>query len=493
MARMACISIPQPHLQIVLHRHPEWRDTPVVVVTEDKPLGRITQVNRRAYEEGVRVGMRYATALTMQPMLRAGTVDSLDLDSLEHDLYSICNGFSPVCESASLAPGVFWIDASGIEGLFESEYRWARALVSAIHETGYGVRCAVGTTRRGTFCAAVSIKGITVFDSQREETDHTHASHLEVLPLDEIVLLRLRHLGVTTIGGFLDLPGADIRSRFGESAFALHLFLSRGDPLPLQPAETRVVCTVERRFQEGVAGTGALLAVLSPMFDTIASRANRRGLFFNRLDLDLFDEENGLRRETISPAEPTRSRDTVFRLLKLRLEAVRLETPVYRCVLSGNPVTRDVGQRLLIGSTADRDGRRAGEVFALIRAELGNDAIRVPVLKHEHDPQRRVEWITLPAGRNPFARRVSDRDRRIGEAAHDSEATPVLCRRVLEAPQPHHPRNEQTIAGPFRLTGAWWEGEVEREYRFTSRGNHEIYWSFREDDSPAVYLQGWVG
>jgi protein ImuB len=487
---MACISIPSVPLQILLNRHPEWRQTAVAVVSEDKPLGRITEVNTRAYESGVRPGMRYATALTIQPMLRAGTVDTLDVGNLEQEIHEICELFSPICESAVFATGVFWIDAAGMEHLFETEYVWARALCAAIRERGYSVRCAVGATRRGTFCNAVSTRGITLFRTEAEELECMRELRLDVLPFDALMLLRLHHLGIDTIGSFIALPAAEIRSRFGESSFSIHLFLSRGDQLPLQPKHSDVACSTEKKFQEGVAGIEALLAVTDPMFDSIAAIARRRGMYFNRIVLTLFDEEDRERIEELLPAEPTRSKHTMLRLLRIRLESVqlsaRLETAVYRCILSGDPVPRSATQQVLIGSSKDRDGKAAAEAFAVIRAELGNDAIQIPVLQEYHDPQKRVEWKVLLPGSSVKATPVES-------DFFSRDDTPVLCRRFLPTPRPYSQMRDTIIAGPYRIDGEWWDSEPGRVYRFTRTPAKEIYWSFQADSSKVGYVQGWVG
>ena len=53
MVRLACISLPRIDLQIVALRHPEWKQLPATVVTEEKPLGRITAANRAAIRHGL--------------------------------------------------------------------------------------------------------------------------------------------------------------------------------------------------------------------------------------------------------------------------------------------------------------------------------------------------------------------------------------------------------------------------------------------------------
>ena len=67
MDRMACIDLPAFPLQLLLRRHPEWREHPAAVVDADKPQGVILWVNEHARSMRIRPGMRYAAGLSLAP------------------------------------------------------------------------------------------------------------------------------------------------------------------------------------------------------------------------------------------------------------------------------------------------------------------------------------------------------------------------------------------------------------------------------------------
>ena len=71
MDRMACVDLPAFPLQLLLRRHPDWREHPVAVVDCDKPQGKILWVNERARAQRILPGMRYAAALSLAARLRA--------------------------------------------------------------------------------------------------------------------------------------------------------------------------------------------------------------------------------------------------------------------------------------------------------------------------------------------------------------------------------------------------------------------------------------
>ncbi len=431
--------------------------------------------------------MRYATALTIEPTLRAGTVCRNEEQALQRVIESICSRYSPVYEHVGFVQGVYWIDASGIERVYESEYAWARALCASIAKAGYHARCVVGVTRRGTFCTALSTRGVTLFGSEAEERKSMMNTPLHTLPFEETVLLRLRHLAIENVGSFIALPAADVRSKFGERTFALHLFLSRASTVPLQPERRPVSYSRQRYFLEGIAGAEALLAAVESAFDEILADARVRRVFFQRIILTLIDEERRVRTEEIVPAEPTRSKATIFRLLAIRLETVRLETPVFGFILSGKVVADRLSQQVLFGSDGARDVRRAAEAFSIIRAEVGNDSVQVPIVRPNHDPAGRIEWKSVSAigGRRLIGRSDGNVDYTVG--------TPVLCRRFFPSPVPYLSGNGTTIAGPYRIDGAWWDDEPGREYRFVRDKRRGICWIFRADASDVSYVHGIVG
>ena len=113
MDRMACVDLPAFPLQLLLKRHPEWRERPAVVVDEDKPQGKVLWVNERARASRILPGMRYAAALTLAGDLRAAVVSAVQIERAVGALVKRLIYFTPGVEPSRDEPGVFWLDASG--------------------------------------------------------------------------------------------------------------------------------------------------------------------------------------------------------------------------------------------------------------------------------------------------------------------------------------------------------------------------------------------
>ncbi|MCK5008730.1 MAG: hypothetical protein KAR73_15155, partial [Spirochaetales bacterium] len=74
MAPLACVNVADLPLQLLLKKHPQWRDLPAAVVSKDSPYGRILTVNVQAKEYGILPGLRYAAGLIFTLELRADTI-----------------------------------------------------------------------------------------------------------------------------------------------------------------------------------------------------------------------------------------------------------------------------------------------------------------------------------------------------------------------------------------------------------------------------------
>src|SRR5262249_13585748 len=102
--RWACVNVPALPLQLLLQRHPAWRDEPVAVVAEDRPQGAIAWVNGRARRAGLAPGMRYATGLSLAPRLRAGVLSPAEITASVEMLSTRLHDFTPGVEASGSEP-----------------------------------------------------------------------------------------------------------------------------------------------------------------------------------------------------------------------------------------------------------------------------------------------------------------------------------------------------------------------------------------------------
>ena len=132
MDRTACIDLPAFPLQILLRKHPDWREHPAAVVEADTPQGTILWLNEKARAAGIATGMRYAAGLSLASGLRAAVVAPHEIEAQVGEIGELLRRFTPSVEPGDGEPGVFWLDAKGLTRLFGSLVEWASGLMLSI-------------------------------------------------------------------------------------------------------------------------------------------------------------------------------------------------------------------------------------------------------------------------------------------------------------------------------------------------------------------------
>ncbi|HEX4461214.1 MAG TPA: DNA polymerase Y family protein, partial [Polyangia bacterium] len=430
MDRLACVDLPSLPLQLLRRRHPDWATRPVAVVESDKPLAKLLWVNENARAAGVRVGQRYASALALCSSLRAGAVAPSEIATTIAALTEKLRALTPHIEPSTDEPGVFWLDAGGLDWLYPSLTSWAqrirRLLADADGGGGFVAMVAVGFSRFGVYAAAKR-GGVVVFTSPDEE-----ARVMRSVPLDRIGIApdvrdRLAQLAVRTVGDFLALPPAGILKRFGPDAHRLHRLGAGALWAPLQPTPyvEPLVHTLE--LDDAEANLESLLFLVKQALDPLLVKLATRGQALAEVTLTLtldphggdrrgrgsgtLDSHGGDRRarepgppekqdarvEHIRPAAPTLDSAQLLNLVRLRLESLQLTTGVVRLATAATGVPASPEQLKMFAHKPRRDLAAAARAIARLRAALGEQAVVRARLCEGHLPEARFTWEPIDA------------------------------------------------------------------------------------------------
>ncbi|MCY1006442.1 hypothetical protein OV079_12905 [Nannocystis pusilla] len=238
-SRLACAHLPAFPLQVLLRRRPELRGAPVAVLRREGPQAEVLWASQAARRRGVARGMRCAAARGLVPDLHAEPVPEDILDESADELLRTLLRRSPRVEPCLDPRGAFWLDPTGLERLQGDLPTWAGGLRRDLEALGYTAGVAVGFTRFHTLALARlgSLTAPLVLASPAEETARVGAVPLAALDLSPVLQDTLEKLGISTLGGFLALPAADVRTRLGSAAAALHARASGREHAPLRPAQ----------------------------------------------------------------------------------------------------------------------------------------------------------------------------------------------------------------------------------------------------------------
>ena len=451
MDRTACTDLPAFPLQLLLRKHPEWRDHPAAVVEADTPQGTILWINEKARAAGIETGMRYAAGLSLAEDLRAGTVLKQEIDGEVAQLAELMRRFTPSVEPFRDEPGVFWLDAKGLERLFGSLSEWAAGLRAEIRRAGFDATLVIGFDRFAVYALAKGVRHLfasrearqkkvpDTFTSPEEERTAARRVHLDRLALPPPARDALHRLGIVTLGQFVDLPLDGVGVRFGPEVHRLHRLASGSLVEPLKPEHPDVPAMRRIILDHPTFDAPTIVALaedaLGPMLDEIA----RKGRALAGLQLGFRFERLGDHLESIEPAAPTTSLPTMVELIRLRLQAVRrLPDGVMEIALVARETTATEKQRELFAVAKKRDLDAGARALARLRAAFGDDAVVRAELTDAHLPEARFAWVPLYrayARPPPYYRRAAPR------APHPHDPAPAPAPRAprarrLDAPRP---------------------------------------------------------
>lgn len=478
---MACINLPAFPLQLLVKRHPEWKDLPAAVVDKDKPQGIIQWVNKRAMRFRILPGLRYAKGLSLSPDLRAGVVHDNEIQEHITQLAELFRFYTPHVEPSRHEPGVFWLDASGLSLLHPSLGKWAGLIGADLAKLGFYWAIAVGFSRYGTYAIAKSQKSISVFKSPRDEKARARAVPIVRLGIDPDLRATLEQLGITTLGGFVDLPGDGIRKRFGDDAFELYK-LARGEfYTPLEARPPIEVFTAQLGLDHPETNTNRLLAGVEPSLQSIFETLEARGRLLTAVAITLTLDNGDTHLERLTTAAPTDDRRQVLGLVDLRLQTISLQSGVVDIALEAETVAIAHKQLELFAKRPCRDIKSTNQAFARLRAEFGDGAVMRAVLRDGHLPEASYEWEPMEKLNRPAPRKIQARNlvRRIYARSMALLSWPPGAK-------------ASNIVGPYVVSGGWWKRRVHREYYYVRNREGRWLWVYFDHRRKRAVVQGAV-
>ena len=164
----ACVALPALPIQLLLRRRPGWRGTPVAAVADEGPEAPLTHVSREAKKRGLRPGLAQGLARDLVPDLRTGVIGPADLAALETELLRALRTFSPRVERAEERSGAFFVDPTGLEGIYGGAEGWAETVHRYLAGRGFVAAVVVGFRRHRALALALGARGPRVLHSRED-------------------------------------------------------------------------------------------------------------------------------------------------------------------------------------------------------------------------------------------------------------------------------------------------------------------------------------
>ncbi|MDX1381048.1 MAG: DNA polymerase Y family protein, partial [Xanthomonadales bacterium] len=285
----------------------------------------------------------------------------------------------------------------------------------------------------------------------------------------------LAQSGLRTVGEVLRLPRKALARRVGTGACAYldRVLGHRAHALRAYRPPPRYAATLDLPAE--LTHSPALLFPLQRMLGEMcgALRGLDRSLqqFTVRLHSEQDEQALGLVMQ-----QPTRDPAVLLRLVRERLERLRLARPVRRIGLeAGTLLVHAPAQAGLL----TEPGARAADVDGLIdrlRARLGSAAVRGLRGRPDHRPEHSWAFDT-PAGDAPC------------------DALPARPAWLFPEPRPCDIGRYHVLSGPERIETGWWDGgDCRRDYFVVRDRDGALLWAYREyKPRPGWYLHGLFG
>ena len=464
---------------------------------------RISAANAAAQAQGVKPGLKRATALALAPRLTLGQADpARDAEAMLPVAHAALAFTPQVSLQPASAPGAgadtVLLEVQASLRYFGGLDRLLQRLRQSIEPLGHAVRIATAATAQG---AAVLAR------VEPPPQCRDLAATRQALTTAPVWLLgpgrehweALQGMGLRQIGDLLGLPRAGLARRFGESLLAEidAAFGRRPDPreaiVPARLFESRLELFARADSTEQVLhGAAVLLARLVAWLAAQHSFVRRfRLLMHHETRWQQGDRTPQATSLEVALAEPSRDSAHLLVLLRERLAPLQLPAPTLEIALQAEDIVKRAAPNSELFPTRQSESEGLTRLIERLQARLGADQVRRMAAVEDHRPERasclqRTDAAMRPTRAQPRARRharVADDDavslvatasrpvwlQPVAEPLAELRSRPLLDGRPLSL-----------LSGPERIEAGWWDAELaERDYFIAEAADGALVWIYR--------------
>jgi protein ImuB len=515
--RVACVYVPQLALQSALRRNPEAAESGVALLETagasgevglrpTEPIGggsepvrgfrsrsskpRVTELDGRAREAGVRPGMTAAQAAAVCPGLRLLTATAADREAGGAALADVGFAFAPRVERDGER---IFFDTSDLARLYPyGETAIVQAVAAAAARLGLGARVAIAPSK-GVARVAARAREQAVVPADRAGTRAFLAPlPVELVTAEPALRAAFRRWGTRTAGAVARLPAAAVALRLGGSGADVARLCRGEDDEPFVPQLPPDALEEAIELDYPVYELEPLAFVLRGLIDRALARLAARSLACAGLTLRLALDPRGLDVRTVPIAAPTREAKTLLELVRLDLARRPPDAAVVGARIVAIPARVRATQLDILrptGPAPDKLAATLARLAALVGPENVGAPATVDTWREEAIDVKGYAGPSAPApapANDPtHGARLSIRRRRPPEEIE-----------VLMGPRgPTALRGKETTArvlvaaGPYRLSGEWWRaapGARDESDDDAPAGWAREYWDVHASDG-AVY------
>lgn len=463
---------PQLQLDSLLQQGSATHNQEQAYIVIEQANHQICQLNSTAYQAGIQLNMGLGTAAMLKNDLKVilyqENINQGLLNDIAHNLYMITSDICLWKQTGLLLQIQNMLTMYG--GLTEYWQIIQQHLPSGIkyhYATGYSPLAAQLLAEN---------QWDHVSQDQKKMYQALHKVPLSSSSLAPKVIKKLARVGIHTIQALLKIPFADLAKRFDIEVTNYIAQLTNQVPHPVDFFHPK---KNYQRYLELLFDNESIHTLIPPLNRLLTSLENflkHRDLLTHTLVIQLYQREQANITLNIHAPQGEYLAKAWLPLIKLKLENIELQSPVYGINLSAPKTHQQTPEVSDLFSHKQNTLNRL-QLQAILQAKLGEQALSTPTLVNDFRPELNACMIEAIA-------------------SNQLSATPSGMRLqamrpsfLLTAPQPL--QEKVSIAyGPERLNTAWWDRKmITRDYYIARNPSGQWYWIYK---TPAGhwYLHG---
>jgi protein ImuB len=407
--------------------------------------------------------------------------------------------------------GAVVLDIAGLDRLFGSPAKIARALTSRAAGLGLAVNVGIAANPDAAIHAARGFAGITIIPEGAE------AHRLGALPVDLLeaspdILETLARWGIRDFRSLAALPAVALSQRLGQEGLRLQRLAQGRCRRSLVPVEPAIEFREAIELEDPVELLEPLAFVLNRLLDQLCARLKARALAANELRLtmelakheeqSLEEQQRNQRSHERSLRFPVPIEDsrTLLKLLQLDLAAHPPGAPVKKITIAAEPAPPRFAQAGLFLPRGP-EPERLELTLARIRSIVGESRAGSAELLDTHAPGA-FRMVSFTPHRS--SSHSSGRSSSVPRAAMRIFRPPLPARVQMKNGVPERvilrgvAHRVTAAAGPWRNSGGWWtekawtreEWDVETEPAAAGDFSSSLLRMYRDLSSAKWFAEG---
>lgn len=491
MKRFVAIWFPYLKTDWYLRRHPSFRETAFVVMTQDHGRMMVTAANKLSMQMGIHPGMTVADARALYPALQV--VDDVpgSMQKVLNGLAEWCIRYTP-CVATDLPDGLL-LDATGCAHLWGGETNYLNDIASRLKTFGYHVRMAMADTIGAAW--AFSRFG----DEVNMIPPGQHATAIMKLPVAALrinpdILERLNKLGITTIKDLIAIPKPSLRRRMG-AELIMRIDQATGtidetiEPVqPIEPYLERLPCIEPILTREGIE------IAINHLLQRLSERLQQEGKGVRAALLKSFRTDGKVETIRIGTTYPTSNTDHLFHLFELKLDQVSPGPGIDLFILeAGRVEKKNIEQERLWEQSLGLRNIQLTRLLDRFCGKFGEQCVKRYFPAEHYWPERSFQCATSFTEDAPEWKFIPRRPLQLLSRPLPIEVTaPVPDYPPMVFRYKGKPHKVVRADGPERIEQEWWLQQGEhRDYYMVEDEEGIRYWLFRLGHYDSDKFGGW--